>query len=96
MVPILNNNVDTVAGRKLVYREEEKHESIFLEMCGDDDVTTRDVYTVQGVIDLNSFTSILRKVAMCRACDVGSIELIDSGKKESCSTFLILRCNSCH
>ena len=98
MVPISNKNVDTVAGRKLVYREEEKRKSICLEMCDDDDVTPKDVYAVQGnyVIDLNSFSSILREVAMCRACEVGSLELFDSGKKESCSTFLILRCNSCH
>ena len=64
----------------------------------DDDVTTRDVYAVQGnyVIDLNSFSSILREVAMCRACEAGSLELFDSGTKESCATFLILLCNSCH
>ena len=99
--PISNKNVDTVAGRKLVYREGEKQESICLEVCEDSDdydVTPKDVYAVQGnyVIDLNSFSSILREVAMCRACEVGSLELFDSGKKESCSTFLILRCNSCH
>ena len=49
----------------------------------DDDVTPRDVYAVQGnyVIDLNSFSSILREVAMCRACEVGSLELFDSGEK---------------
>ena len=64
----------------------------------DDDATPRDVYAVQGnyVIDLNSFSSILREVAMCRACAVGSLELFDSGKNTSCSTFLILRCNFCH
>ena len=58
----------------------------------DDDVSTRDEYTVQGnyVIYLNSFSSILREVAMCWACEVGSLELFDSGKKESCATFLIL------
>ena len=33
---------------------------------------------------------------MCRACEVGSLELFDSGKKESCATFLILRCSYCH
>ena len=51
VVPISNKNVDTVAGRKLVYREEEKRKSICLEVCDDDDgddVTTRDVYAVQG------------------------------------------------
>ena len=40
----ISKNVDTVAGRKLVYREEEKRKSICLEMCDDDDdddVTTR-------------------------------------------------------
>ena len=73
VVPISNKNVDTVAGRKLVYREEEKQKSICLEVCedgDDDDVTPRDVYAVQGnyVTDLNSFSSILREVAMCRAC----------------------------
>ena len=48
-----------------------------------DDVTPRDVYAVQGnyVIDLNSFSSILREVAMSRACEVGSLELFDSGKR---------------
>ena len=96
-----NKNVDTVAGRKLVYREEEKRKSICLEVCedgDDDDVTPRDVYAVQGnyVIDLNSFSSILREVAMCRACEVGSLELFYSGENTSCATFLVLRCNSCH
>ena len=64
----------------------------------DDDATPRDVYAVQGnyVIDLNSFSSILREVAMCRTCEVGSLELVDSGEKTSCATFLILRCDSCH
>ena len=33
---------------------------------------------------------------MCRACEVGSLELFDCGKKTSCATFLILRCNSGH
>ena len=100
-VPIANKNANTVAGSKLVYREEEKRKSICLEVCDDDDdddITTTDVYAVQGnyVIDLNSFSSIIREVAMCRACEVGSLELFDSGQKESCATFLILRCNSCH
>ena len=101
VVLISNRNVDTVAGSKLIYQEEEKRKSICLEVCDDDDdddVTTSDVYAVQGnyVIDLNSFSSILREVSMCRACEVGSLELFDSGKKESCATFLILRCNYCH
>ena len=50
----------------------------------DDDVTTRDIYAVQGnyVIDLNSFSSISREVAMCRACEVGSLELFNSGTRE--------------
>ena len=69
-------------------------------MCGDgddDDATPRDVYAVQGncVIDLNSFSSILQEVALCRACEVGSLELFDSGEKTYCATFLILRCDSC-
>ena len=100
-VPIWNRNVDTVAVHKLVYQEEDKRKSISLEIRDDgydDDVTTRYVYAVQGnyVIDLNSFPSILREVAMCRACEVGSLELFDSVTKESCATFLILRCNPCH
>ena len=100
VVPILNTNVDTVAGPKLVYRKEEKRKSICLEVYDDDDdddVTPRDVFAVQGnyVINLNSFSSILRELAMCRACEVGSLELFDSVKRESCATFLILRCNSC-
>ena len=33
---------------------------------------------------------------MCRTCEVGRLELFDSGKKESCETFLILRCYYCH
>ena len=87
VVPISNKNVDTVAGRKLVYGEEEKRKSICLEVYDDDDgddVTTRDVFAVQGnyVIDLNSFSSILREVAMCRACEVVSLELFDSVQKE--------------
>ena len=85
MVPIANIYVNTVAGRKLVYREEEKRKSICLEVCDDDDddIYPRDVYAVQGnyVIDLNSFSSILREVAMCMACDVGSLELFESGKR---------------
>ena len=86
-VPISNRNVDTVAGRKLVYQEEEKRRSISLEMRDDgcdDDVTTRDIYAVQGnyVIDLNSFSSISREVAMCRACEVVSLELFNSGTRE--------------
>ena len=101
VVPIANKNVNTVAGRELVYQEEEKRKSICLEVCDDDDdddIATRDVYAIQGnyVIDLNSFSSILREVAMCRVCEVGRLELFDSGKKDSCATFLILRCNSCH
>ena len=101
VVPISNRNVDTVSRSKLVYREEEKCQSICLEVCDDnddDDSTTSDVYAVQGnyVIDLNSFSSILREIAMCRACEVGRLQLFDSGKKETYATFLILRCNSCH
>ena len=70
-------------------------------MCDDDDnddVTPRNVYAVQGnyVIDLNSFSSILREVAVCRACKVGNLKLFDSGKEESCATYMILRCNYCH
>ena len=95
MVPIANIYVYAVAGRKLVYREEEKRKSICLEVCDDDndDISPRDVYAVQGnyVIDLNSFSSILREVAMCFTCEVGSLELFESGKKEFCATFLILR-----
>ena len=33
VVTISNRNVDTVAGSKLVYREEEKRKSIRLEVC---------------------------------------------------------------
>ena len=33
---------------------------------------------------------------MCRACKIGSLELFDSCKKESCATFLLLQCHSCH
>ena len=33
---------------------------------------------------------------MCRACEVGSLELFDSGEKTSCATSLILRCDLCH
>ena len=32
---------------------------------------------------------------MCRAYEVGRLELFDSGQKESCATFMIIRCNSC-
>ena len=32
---------------------------------------------------------------MCRVCEVGSLELFDSGGKTSCTTFLILWYNSC-
>ena len=41
------------------------------------------VYAVLGnyVIDLISFSSILQEVAMCRACEVGSLELSNSGKR---------------
>ena len=97
----INRNVDTVAGSKLVYREEEKRNSVCLEVCdddNDDDVTTKDVNAVHGnyVIDLNSFSSILREVAICTTCELGNLELFDSGKKESCAIFLILRCNSCY
>ena len=48
MESILNNNVDTVAGRKPVYRKEEKRKSICPKVCEDDDVTPRDVFVVQG------------------------------------------------
>ena len=94
VVPIFNRNVDSVAGRKLLYREEEKRKSICLEACEDGndyDGTLRDVYIVQGnyAIHLNSLSSILREVEMYRACEVCSPELFDFGEKTSCATILI-------
>ena len=104
-LPVSTKTVDTVAGRKLVYYDEEKSKLFSLEVCDDndddgvdDDVTYRDHYAVPGnyIIDLSSFSSILKEMAVCRSCEEGSLELFDCGEKASCPSLLKFRCDSCH
>ena len=48
------------------------------------------------IIDLSSFSSILKEIAVCKSCEEGNLELFDCGEKATCAFLLMLRCDSCH
>ena len=56
-----------------------------------------DVLPITGnvIINVESFISILGEVAVCRNCQLGTLELYQKSYHLSCATQLMFRCNNC-
>ena len=98
-VPVASSSISTAASRKLHFSSATilpPKQNIKVR-SPEGKVEEVDVLPVTGNIILNveSFIAVLGEVAVCRNCQLGTLELYEKPKHLSCATQLMFRCKQC-
>ena len=98
-VPVPSSFTATSASRKLDFPSDTFLPTKINIKCRSPEgkVEAEDVLPVTGncLINVDSFVSILGEVAVCRNCQLGTLELYQKSYHLSCATQLIFRCTKC-
>ena len=89
-VPIPSSSIDTAASLKLDFLA-----PTYLPSKQNIRVRSPEGKVEKWIINLESFVSILGEVAVCRNCQLGTLELYQKSYHLSCATQLIFRCKEC-
>ena len=99
-VRVPSSSKDTLASRKLDFGTTSslpKKINIMKVRSPEGELEAVDVLPVTGniIVNADSFISILGEVAVCRNCQLGSLELYQKSFFLSCATQLMFRCKKC-
>ena len=89
---------DTLAMRKLDFGTTSPSSKINMKVRSPNgEIEAVDVLPVTGnlIVNADSLISILGEVAVCRNCQLGTLELYKTSYFQSCATHLMFRCKKC-
>ena len=88
----------TVAARKLTYTTKTTTSKLTIKVRDrDGKLTASDVFPVKGNIVMNAerLVSVMKEMAVCKVCQLGSLQLFEKSARLSCAQYMMIRCDKC-